>query len=459
MNKNTKKVLALRLTKLLHALVATALFGLCWMQYYDAVNFIPERAGYLAAGSAVFFVLLLLFARVYDMYAIGSARVSHIIYSHGLAFVILDIFIYVVAFLISFRFINPLPIIILFVCHMAWSVIWSIFENWLYFKVSPPRKTVIIYTDESELYKLDEMKRLGKKFDVINKISVDVGEKMLFEQIENAEIVFLISVESELKNSIIKECIPRNVQCYVLPRVSDIIMRGADRMHTFSVPFLRVQKVQGDLEYLLIKRAFDIIASLLAIIILSPAMLIIAIAIKIQDGGSVLYKQTRLTKDGKLFKVLKFRSMIENAEKDGVARLSTENDDRITPVGKVIRKIRFDELPQLFNILKGDMTFVGPRPERPEIAQQYEKEIPSFSLRLQVKAGLTGYAQVYGRYNTAPYEKLKMDLMYINNMSLGEDIKLMFATVKILFMSESTEGVAQGQVTAVHTEEKQKQEV
>ena len=134
-----------------------------------------------------------------------------------------------------------------------------------------------------------------------------------------------------------------------------------------------------------------------------------------------------------------------DAEKDGVARLACDHDDRITPVGKVIRAIRFDELPQLINILKGDMSIVGPRPERPEIAAQYEKEMPAFSLRLQVKAGLTGTAQVYGRYNTEPRDKLKM---YINRMSLREDLKLIFATVKILFMKDSTAGVQDGQVTA-----------
>ena len=138
-----------------------------------------------------------------------------------------------------------------------------------------------------------------------------------------------------------------------------------------------------------------------------------------------------------------------DAEKDGVARLATENDDRITPIGKIIRKIRFDELPQLINILRGDMTIVGPRPERPEIAEQYEKDIPSFGLRLQVKAGLTGYAQIYGRYNTEPLDKLKMDLIYINRMSVMEDLRLIFATVKILFLPESTAGIAEGQVTAV----------
>ena len=162
----------------------------------------------------------------------------------------------------------------------------------------------------------------------------------------------------------------------------------------------------------------------------------------------MLYKQVRLTKDGKHFKILKFRSMRVDAEKDGVARLASENDNRITPVGKVIRACRVDELPQLFNILKGDMTIVGPRPERPEIAEQYNDILPAFLLRLQCKAGLTGLAQVYGKYNSDPYDKLRMDLMYINEMSLLGDLKLMFATVKVLFMKDSTSGIAEGQTTA-----------
>ena len=177
-------------------------------------------------------------------------------------------------------------------------------------------------------------------------------------------------------------------------------------------------------------------------------MLIIGLLIK-RDGGTAFYKQNRLTKDGKVFPVYKFRSMRMDAEKDGVARLSTgENDPRITPIGCFIRAVRLDELPQLLNILKGDMSIVGPRPERPEISAQYEKEFPEWNLRLQAKCGLTGYAQVYGQYNTTPYDKLLMDLMYISEPSLFEDFKIMFATVKILFMKESTEGVAEGQVTA-----------
>ena len=166
-----------------------------------------------------------------------------------------------------------------------------------------------------------------------------------------------------------------------------------------------------------------------------------------------MYKQERLGKNGKPFKVLKFRSMRVDAENDGVARLSTgDADDRITPVGRVIRKTRIDELPQLINILAGELTIVGPRPERPEIARYYEEEMPEFSLRLQAKAGLTGLAQVYGKYNTTPYDKLQMDLMYIAKPSLVEDLRIIFATVKILFMPESTEGVREGQTTAMSGE-------
>ena len=194
-------------------------------------------------------------------------------------------------------------------------------------------------------------------------------------------------------------------------------------------------------EYLFVKRAMDIVLSLIALLITSPLFLVISAAIKATDGGPVFYKQCRLTKDGRRFDIIKFRSMKVDAEKDGVARLSTgETDDRITPVGRVIRKFRLDELPQLINILKGDLSICGPRPERPEIAAQYCETLPEFALRLQVKAGLTGYAQVYGKYNTSPYDKLQMDLMYIAHQGILEDLKLMLATVESFIYSRKYRG-------------------
>ena len=235
----------------------------------------------------------------------------------------------------------------------------------------------------------------------------------------------------------------------MIPRVGDVIMSSARPMHMFHLPMLRLRRYNTSPEYLFVKRLIDIVVSASAIILLSPIMLIVAIAIKVYDGGPVIYSQVRLTKDAKLFNIYKFRSMRTDAEKDGVARLSTgDNDNRITPIGRIIRKCRLDELPQLFNILVGDISLVGPRPERPEIAAQYCEEMPEFALRLQAKAGLTGYAQIYGQYNTAPCDKLQMDLMYIAHPSIIEDLKIILGTVKILFMPESTEGIEEGKTTA-----------
>ncbi len=202
------------------------------------------------------------------------------------------------------------------------------------------------------------------------------------------------------------------------------------------------------IEQRFVKRAMDIVLSLLAILLSSPILLLIGLCIKLYDKGPVFYTQERLTRDGEAFQIIKFRSMRMDSEKDG-AQLARKNDDRITPIGRVIRQTHFDELPQIFNILKGEMSFVGPRPERKGIAEEYEQVIPEFGFRLKVKAGLTGYAQIYGKYNTTPYDKLKLDLTYIENYSFWLDIKLMLMTFKIIFQKENTEGIDKKQRTAI----------
>ena len=202
------------------------------------------------------------------------------------------------------------------------------------------------------------------------------------------------------------------------------------------------------IEQRFVKRTMDLVLSAIAIVISSPFMLLIAAAIKAYDKGPVFYMQERLTRDGEKFQIIKFRSMRMDSEQDG-AQLAKKNDSRITPVGRILRRTHFDELPQIFNIFKGEMSFVGPRPERESIAKEYEEVIPEFSFRLKVKAGLTGYAQIYGKYNTTPYDKLKLDLTYIEGYSVWLDIKLMLMTFKIIFQKENTEGIDKGQMTAV----------
>lgn len=298
---------------------------------------------------------------------------------------------------------------------------------------------------------------LEKKFAVCFTESVDECLQNM-KALLGMETVFLSGVHSHDRNMIMKYCVENYIDVYVIPRIGDVIMSGAKQMHMFHLPMLRVSRYSPSPFYLFVKRAFDIVVSGIALIVLSPVFFITAAAVKAADGGPVFYKQQRLTKDGKTFNIHKFRSMRVDAEKDGVARLSTgDHDDRVTPVGKVIRRLRIDELPQLLDIISGNLSIVGPRPERPEIAALYEEAMPEFQLRLQAKAGLTGYAQVYGKYNTTPYDKLQMDLMYIAHPSILEDLRICLATVKILFMPESTEGITEGATTAMRADKGSKQ--
>ena len=445
----------MRSLKLLHYCVAVALFVGTWLLFYDkrysTANHIKgELIFYIFYG-----VVLFLLNRTYDVYDVGYHRITDNVYAQTLSQILTTGMIWIVSLLMYMQLTNPLPMIGLCLVLFSWNVAWCIAANRVYQSLHRHKKTVVIYRDADDLRRLKEIGQLEHKFD-IQKYIENPGDdyKALERELAGYEAIVVSGVNASLRNGIAKYCIEQGLPGYFAPHVGDIIMQGARHMRNFSVPIMSVRRAEPTPEFLLIKRVFDFAASGIAMILLSPFFLGTALAIKLYDHGPVLYKQIRLTKDGREFEILKFRSMRTDAEKDGVARLSTgDNDDRITPVGRVIRACRLDELPQLANIFRGDMSIVGPRPERPEIAAQYEKEMPAFSLRLQVKAGLTGYAQVYGRYNTDPYDKLQMDLMYINKMSIVEDLRLMFATARILFMKESTQGISEGQTTARKNED------
>ena len=371
------------------------------------------------------------------------------IYSQALAAFLADGIMYIVCWLLTKHLPAVWPLLLTYMVQVLMGTLWSLFSHKWYFKQFPPKRTAIIYGMRKGMEQLISEYGLDVKFKVERIVSTLECIESEQNVLENMEAVFLCGVSSHERNVILKHCVKHNISAYVIPRVGDLLMSSAKYMHMFHLPILQVQRYHPPVEYVLVKRVIDILVSGAALVIFSPIMLITAIAIKIYDRGPIFYKQCRLTKNGKEFYVMKFRSMAVDAEKDGIARLSTgENDTRITPVGRVIRKTRIDELPQFINILKGEMSVVGPRPERPEIAREYEKELPEFSLRLQAKAGLTGYAQVYGKYNTSPYDKLQMDLMYLAKPSLWEDLRIMFATVKILFVPDSTEGIEEGQIIA-----------
>lgn len=454
---NRKGTAVIRSMKILHFLLTILLFAVGCRLFYSNIFIGDEVTIRYGTAVLIYFVILLFCVRTYSAYNVGSAKKWVLILSQTLACAVSACIMYLLVLINQRELIDPLPMVGVIALQLVLNFIWSYCTDFLFFRLQKTRKAVLIYRNSSDLRRMNEVKEYKRRFEVIGEI-IDPPDDLDYvaERLAGAEDVFVSGVNATLRNGILKYCVEQGICCYVIPHVGDVIMMGSRRMELFSAPFFRVMRAEPNIEYMIIKRFMDIVLSVILIILLSPVILITALAIKIYDRGPVLYKQVRLTKEGKTFRILKFRSMRVNAEEDGVARMATENDSRITPVGKVIRACRVDELPQLFNILRGDMSIVGPRPERPEIAKQYEEFMPSFALRLQVKAGLTGLAQIYGRYNTDPNDKLKMDLMYINQMSLMQDIRLIFATVKVLFMKDSTRGVAEGQKTAVANEEEKK---
>ena len=439
----------LYLFKIIITLLITGMMFLIWFFYYNPKINLPffEKGHYLM--TVVFMAVYLVFTRVYGGFMVGTASVLDLIFSQIIAVGFTVGSSYAIFSLLSYKLVNPIPLIIGFVVFSIIAALWCFVADKVYFKLHKPKKTIVIFGNKESYESLKGVKGMTKRF-IVEEIhdSKNTTLDFLFEKIMGFDAVFMCGVPSDYRNEILKYCIANDIACFIKPKISDTIIRGGKTIQMMNVPVYRCKRGDTGLIYLGMKRVMDVVLSLIAIVISSPFMLFTAAAIKLYDGGKVFYRQTRLTKNGKEFEVIKFRSMIQDAEKDGVARLAKDGDDRITPVGKIIRMLRLDELPQLFNILKGDMSFVGPRPERPEIAKQYEKDMPEFALRLQVKAGLTGYAQVYGKYNTPPYDKVQMDLMYVANQSIIEDLKLMLMTFKILFIPSSTEGVSEDQTTA-----------
>lgn len=430
-------------------LLVTGAFWLCWSYFYARQITYP----FYYVGNLIMVFLFGLFyyftSHLYNGYSLPISRIYELVYSQALAALISDGILYLITILINRHYISFFPFVPTFLLQFLLITLWTVAAHQWYFRVFPPKKTVVILGQGQNVDKLVKQYGMDVHFDVQSVVPVEECLKDIPGTIGQAEVVFCCGLRSHNRNLVTKYCVAHKIGAYVIPRIGDVIMDSAKKVHLFHLPMMAVQRYNPSPEFLFFKRLYDIVLSLVALVLFAPIMAAVAVAIKMTDGGDIFYRQARLTKDGKVFQVLKFRSMRMDAEKDGVARLSTgENDPRVTKVGRFIRAVRFDELPQLLNILKGDMAIVGSRPERPEISAQYAKTMPEWNLRLQAKCGLTGYAQVYGQYNTTPYDKLLLDLMYIARPSLFEDFKIIFATVKILFMKDSTEGVAEGQVTA-----------
>lgn len=455
-SKRRSSEMLLYLIKIFQLVGVGGIFTAAWYLYYSGELYLYPfyaKGDYVIIG--LYLAMFTILSELYGGFNLTGRSSGEITFGLVVATIITNAFFYVVISLLMRAVAKLLPMAAITAIMIAFEWLWAKLAVRAYKQLVPALETVLIFDNAEAMADGDEIIRtMPGTFNLVNTLSMENGIDDVLRRLDakRPEAVMLCGIGSSERNDIVKFCILHAIEAYVRPNIGDFIIKGSKQMQMNNLPVMLCQRSYPSAWYVVIKRLLDILLGLIAMVVFSPFMLVTAAAIKLYDGGPVFYKQKRLTKNRKEFYVYKFRSMRVDAEKDGVARLASQNDDRITPIGKIIRSLRIDEMPQLFCILKGDMTIVGPRPERPEIAAQYEQEIPEFALRLQAKAGLTGYAQVYGKYNTTPYNKLQMDLQYIGSMSLVTDFKIILATIQILFVPESTEGVAAGQVTASKTD-------
>ena len=437
--REEKKHLIRKAEAFLQIALLTISYYLVWLFSYQDVTF-----PYLGRGKfvlmGIYAVLALILFHYSDGFNYGHSKLADIIVSQSIAIFLVNFITYWQLSLISNVMIALIPMLILTVIDMLICLGCSFFYNLYYLKHHSPHDLIMIYGTESALELEEKMSMRGDKYQIKATVSVEKGFDAICQEIEKHDAVLLNDVPAQIRNDILKYCYTNEIRLYTTPKLSDIVISGAEKITTFDTPLLLVKGIGLNLEQRIMKRAMDIVLCSIAMIVAAPIMLIVAIAIKLEDGGPVFFKQERVTIDGKRFDILKIRSMIVDAEKFGEVIPATDHDPRITKVGNVIRATRIDELPQIINILKGEMSIVGPRPERVEHVEKYQEEIPEFVYRTKVKGGLTGYAQIYGKYNTSPYDKLRLDLTYIEEYSILLDIKLILMTLQIMLRKESTEG-------------------
>lgn len=394
------------------------------------------------------FVIILYFL---EAFRIGERRILDLIFGFFMSSLVINFVMTILSLIFTTLQIRQLFGLFVFEI-LAESIIgfcWIMFCHRIYERYQFCREAIFIYgsrENESEYTRINNT--INKFFRINRSLHYEIGLDSIFQEIQSSAVVFLGDIPVDIRNPLIKFCMSKKIECYSIPKISDIYIQNARVMQLHDKLLLRYPQLGITGGKWFAKRVTDIVISSLMIAVFSPIMLAITIAIKLDDGGPVFYYQDRVTQDGKPFKMQKFRSMRTDAEKDGMT-MTTKDDDRVTKVGRIIRNIHFDELPQLLNILRGDMSLVGPRPERREFIEEYSQKIPEFSERLKVKGGLTGYAQIYGRYNSEPEDKIKYDLYYIYHYSYWLDIKILILTIRILFQKENTEGFEKERMEAM----------
>ena len=429
------------------------LFALVWLNYYNSFAFRSHRPEGALGSLVVYFILYMWLSKLYRAYAIASSSIEETVLSQTISFGIADLALYIASNLLYRHYVNVLPGAVIVLGQVVGSTLIILFSKRFMLTHIQPSSTLLIYGGSIDRNQAEQfVHRLRNKYSHLFKVDHMVQETAvpaLERGIDTCDAIIFVGVEPGRRARYMERCLEQRKVFFFVPEFADILCRGCSVKNFLDTPLMRYDYNYEKRRSYVIKRGCDIVFSLAFLLLLSPVLLVAAIAIHLEDGGPVFYRQERVTLDGRTFNILKFRSMVVDAERYG-AIPAMQNDPRITRVGRVLRTTRLDEMPQLINILRGQMSFVGPRPERILHVTLYQRQVPEFKYRLRVKGGLTGYAQVYGKYNTSPEDKLKLDMLYIENQSLLLDFKLVMLTIKTMFSPEATEGFDRKKSDAIH---------
>ena len=447
--------------KTLLIVLNVGLFAIVWLSFYNAYAFRSHRLEGAWGSVFAYYIIYVWLSKLYRGYAIASSSIEETVLSQVISFGIADLALYIAANLLRRQYVDVLPGALTVVAQMLCStlVIWGA-KRYMLTHIQPS-STLLVYGGNADRDAADQFTaRLRRKYGhlfAVDNVLDEVPERDVERGIDACEAVIFMGIDANRRARFMERCLEQRKVFFFVPEFADIICRGCAVKNFLDTPLMRYDYNYDRRRSYTVKRLCDIVFSLLFLVVLSPVMLVAAIAIHMEDGGPVFFRQERVTLDGKTFNIWKFRSMVVDAEKYGAVP-ATENDPRITRVGRILRSTRLDETPQLINILLGHMSFVGPRPERILHVALYEQQVPEFKYRLRVKGGLTGYAQVYGKYNTTPEDKLKLDMLYIENQSLLLDFKLVMLTIKTMFSPESTEGFDTGRSEDINRQDRREGE-
>ena len=434
-----------------------------WMGCYNA--FVFDTYWKLGGRITVFlfFTVYNMLCNLYKAFRIASSSMGDTIFSQVVSFGIADLLFYVECCLVWNRYVSIVPGLAAAAAQISGTALLVVCSKRYMMEHITPKGTLLIYgaetaKEEAEAFSGRILTKYAHLFDIRLTESEQKPWEELKADVDRYDTILLYELSNGKRSDLVTYCMQKQKVLYFTPRIFDIMLQGCSPRHLLDTPLMKYDYTYERYNEDRKKRIMDLLLSFTGLILLSPVLLATALAIKLEDNGPVFFKQKRCTKDARVFEILKFRSMVVDAEKYGVIPCGVK-DPRITRVGRLIRATRIDELPQLINILRGEMSFVGPRPERVEHVEQYMKDVPEFAYRMRVKGGLTGYAQIFGKYNTSAYDKLRLDLMYIENQSFLLDLKLIMLTFRTVFQPESTEGFAEEKVRKINQKSKQRKTV